>query len=73
MIISYATATPSSRTVMAGVTSTKEIFLSYSRDDTIKPFVASLKHDLEQNGFSVWLDIEDIPDGMLNISSFQME
>lgn len=48
---------------MAGVTSNKEIFLSYSRDDAIKPFVASLKHDLEQNGFSVWLDIEDIPDG----------
>ena len=42
----------------------KDIFLSYGREEQdIQRFVLKLKHDLEKNGFSVWLDMEDIPAG----------
>ena len=42
----------------------KEVFLSYGREEQdIQRFVLKLKHDLEKNGFSVWLDMEDIPAG----------
>jgi hypothetical protein len=41
----------------------KEIFLSYGREQEVQAFVLRLKHDLEKNGFSVWLDLEDIPAG----------
>lgn len=43
--------------------SSKEVFLSYSRQKELEPFVKKLKHDLEGQGMSVWLDIEDIPPG----------
>ena len=42
----------------------KEIFLSYGREEQdMQRFVLKLKHDLEKNGFTVWLDMEDIPAG----------
>ena len=41
----------------------KEIFLSYSRQEALKPFVVRVKRDLEAQGLTVWLDIEDIPEG----------
>ena len=42
---------------------TKEIFLSYGREDETVPFVSKLQQDLERNGFGVWLDSKDIPAG----------
>ena len=44
----------------------KQVFLSYGREQEVQAFVIRLKHDLETNGFTVWLDIEDIPAGMHN-------
>ena len=44
-------------------TQPKEVFLSYGREQEVQAFVLRLKHDLEKNGFSVWLDLEDIPAG----------
>ena len=41
----------------------KEIFISYSREHGVIFFIKQLKSDLEHNGFSVWLDVEDIPAG----------
>ena len=41
----------------------KELFISYGREPEVTSFVAQLKHDLERNGFTVWLDAEDIPAG----------
>ena len=41
----------------------KQLFLSYGREPEVVAFVSQLKHDLERNGFSVWLDAEDIPAG----------
>ena len=41
----------------------KEVFVSYSRQNSLRPFVTKLKHDLEAEGLTVWLDIEDIPGG----------
>ncbi len=41
----------------------KELFLSYGREPEVSSFASQLKHDLERNGFSVWLDTEDIPSG----------
>ena len=41
----------------------KQIFVSYGREQEVQAFVIRLKHDLERNGFTVWLDIEDIPAG----------
>ena len=42
---------------------TKDLFLSYGREDDTNAFVEKLKHDLEENGFSVWQDTESIPSG----------
>ena len=42
---------------------TKDLFVSYSREDTVKEFAQKLKRDLESAQLSVWLDIEDIPSG----------
>ncbi len=36
----------------------KEIFISYGREPHVIAFVCRLKGDLEQNGFTVWLDLE---------------
>ena len=41
----------------------KQVFLSYGREQEVQTFVIQLKHDLESNGFTVWLDIDDIPAG----------
>ena len=41
----------------------KEIFVSYGREEEVQAFVVKLKRDLEKNGFTVWLDMEDIPAG----------
>ena len=38
----------------------KDLFISYSREDTVKEFVRKLKRDLERARLSVWLDVEDI-------------
>ena len=43
----------------------KEIFLSYGREEEVQAFVVKLKRDLEKNGFTVWLDMEDIPAGKI--------
>ena len=42
----------------------KQLFLSYGREPEVKTFVIQLKCDLERRGFTVWLDIEDIPAGI---------
>uniref|UniRef100_A0A1X7UYJ4 TIR domain-containing protein n=1 Tax=Amphimedon queenslandica TaxID=400682 RepID=A0A1X7UYJ4_AMPQE len=44
-------------------TAKKEIFVSYGREEEVQAFVIQLKHDLEKNGFTVWLDMEDITAG----------
>lgn len=41
----------------------KELFISYGRDTLVSKFVQKLKEDLEGLGFSVWLDMNDIPAG----------
>ena len=41
----------------------KELFISYSREPKLTRFVTRLKGDLESNGFSVWMDVHDIPAG----------
>lgn len=41
----------------------KELFISYGREPEVIQFVSRLKADLENGGFSVWLDMEDIPAG----------
>ena len=41
----------------------KEIFISYGREPEVIDFVKKLKNDLEENGFTVWLDLYDIPSG----------
>ena len=52
---------------MADSTSTeveeKEIFISYGREPEVNSFVRQVKRDLEEMGFTVWLDLEDIPAG----------
>lgn len=40
------------------VTSPKELFISYGRAPDVSAFVCRLRKDLEQNGFTVWLDLE---------------
>ena len=40
----------------------KDLFVSYSREDTVKEFVQKLKRDLERAQVSVWLDEEDLPE-----------
>lgn len=41
----------------------KELFISYGREVEVIAFVKELKKDLEAEGFSIWLDQEDIPAG----------
>lgn len=41
----------------------KELFISYGRETEVIQFVHKLKNDLENHGFSVWLDASDIPAG----------
>lgn len=41
----------------------REIFISYGREPEVIDFVRKLKHDLEENGFTVWLDMADIASG----------
>ena len=41
----------------------KELFISYGREPEVIQFVTRLKRDLESNGFSVWMDVHDIPAG----------
>ena len=41
----------------------KDVFVSYGREDEVKKFVRKLKKDLEGAQLSVWLDEEDIPAG----------
>jgi len=36
----------------------KELFVSYGREPEVIQFVHRLKGDLENNGFSVWLDTQ---------------
>ena len=36
----------------------KELFISYGREPHVRSFVCRLKSDLEQNGFTVWLDLQ---------------
>lgn len=45
---------------------TKQLFLSYGREPIVNSFVSKLKQDLEQKGFSVWMDKGDIPAGITN-------
>ena len=45
------------------VSTYKDVFVSYGREDTVKEFVRQLKKDLEGAQLSVWLDEEDIPAG----------
>ena len=47
----------------------KDIFISYGREDGVREFAKKLKRDLEANGVSVWLDVDDIPTG----SDFHIE
>ncbi len=51
------------------VNKTKDIFISYGREEGVREFVKQLKADLEANGVSVWLDADDIPTG----SDFHVE
>ena len=54
---------------MAIVDEPKDIFISYGREEGVREFVRQLKADLEANGVSVWLDVDDIPTG----SDFHVE
>ena len=47
----------------------KDVFISYGREDGVREFAKKLKSDLEENGVSVWLDVDDIPTG----SDFHVE
>lgn len=49
--------------IMDAESEAKEIFISYGREPGVIFFVKQLKRDLEHNGFSVWMDAEDIPAG----------
>ena len=51
------------------ISKTKDIFISYGREEGVCEFVKQLKADLEANGLSVWLDTDDIPTG----SDFHVE
>lgn len=41
----------------------KELFISYGRAPLVIKFVQKLKTDLEGVGFTVWLDMNEIPAG----------
>ena len=40
-----------------------KIFISYGREPGVSDFVQQMKRDMESNGFTVWLDTNDIPVG----------
>ena len=44
-------------------TGEKDIFLSYDREEAVQAFVVKLKRDLEKNGFTAFLDVDDVPQG----------
>ena len=39
------------------------IFISYGREPGVSNFVQQMKKDMESNGFTVWLDTNDISAG----------
>ena len=45
----------------------KQLFLSYGREDKVNHFAKQLKQDLEERGFTIWMDV-DIPAGTTNYS-----
>ena len=47
----------------------KDVFISYGREEGVREFAKKLKSDLEANDVSVWLDVEDVPTG----SDFHVE
>ena len=48
---------------MATQSERKELFISYGREPEVIQFVMRLKGDLEDHGFSVWMDVHDISAG----------
>ena len=40
-----------------------KIFISYGREPGVSDFVKRMKRDMESNGFTVWLDTDDISVG----------
>ena len=48
---------------MATQSERKELFISYGREPEVIQFVTRLKGDLENYGFSVWMDVHDISAG----------
>ena len=48
---------------MATQSERKELFISYGREPEVIQFVTRLKGDLEDHGFSVWMDVHDISAG----------
>ena len=48
---------------MATQSERKELFISYGREPEVIQFVTRLKGDLENHGFSVWMDVHDISAG----------
>ena len=48
---------------MASQSDRKELFISYGREPEVIQFVTRLKGDLENHGFSVWMDVHDISAG----------
>ena len=40
-----------------------KIFISYGREPGVNDFVQQMKRDMESNGFTVWLDTDDIHGG----------
>ena len=48
---------------MATESERKELFISYGREPEVIQFVTRLKGDLENHGFSVWMDVHDISAG----------
>ena len=44
----------------------KQLFLSYGHEDNVNRFAKQLKQDLEERGFTVWMDV-GIPAGTANL------
>ena len=51
----------------------KELLISYGRDPDALEFVVRLKQDLEDNGFSVWLDTQVIVCSMHDVQDTASE
>lgn len=62
-MISYYKNHPKFKMAASTTTKLKDIFLSYGREPAVIQFVKQLKQDLEMNGFTLWLDVEDIRSG----------